>query len=452
MSEFPISEDTATIENLIKTESSLYRLGRDININISDSSVFEEEAKRIQEINESINQVSIKIFLKIFTAFKMNEEYKDLSQAAFSTFLDEFGILTKSLSYDDLFDMLEAEIDADPTINLFESMSKNKSSKENEKIIDDLLDGDTLNSLHFILKNFGSLEYKDNKMLLSLDIKDPTEISDSIFKEVISIDISNKRTFQNFMLKEHKKMRDEMKKFKGANSCTEFFNSDPNCEKVDITVKNALDYMKVADEYYDNLENFPELKSWFLQKYGDFRQWPLFKATIVSSPLLDGNNKCALFSLLYIKLKASGCFMIKNNSITKLSGCNYYDTSIQNQLMCSCGQRVNDNSKSPDCSSFNNDKNECLRPYCIGKCSSGLNICTSDTELLQCNNKSFDDPNFIYYTYLDFNPLSIIPVVSNLKIINSNNKKDSKFNFLFLGIILAILFLIGLILYFIIFF
>ena len=81
-----------------------------------------------------------------------------------------------------------------------------------------------------------------------------------------------------------------------------------------------------------------------------------------------------------------------------------------------------------------------------------LNICTSDTELLQCNNKSFDDPNFIYYTYLDFNPLSIMPVVSNLKVINSNNKKDGKFNFLFLGIILAILFLIGLILYFIIFF
>ena len=97
--------------------------------------------------------------------------------------------------------------------------------------------------------------------------------------------------------------------------------------------------------------------------------------------------------------------------------------------MCSCGQRVNDNSKSPDCSSFNNDKNECLRPYCIGKCSSDLNICISDTELLQCNNKSFDDPNFIYYTYLDFNPLSIMPVVSNLKVINSNNKKDSKFNF-----------------------
>jgi hypothetical protein len=139
--------------------------------------------------------------------------------------------------------------------------------------------------------------------------------------------------------------------------------------------------------------------------------------------------------------------MLKNNNITKLSGCNFYDTSIENQLMCSCGKLVSDNSKPPDCSKFNNDKDECLKPYCIGKCSSDLNICLSDQELLQCNNKNIDDPNFIYYMYLDFNPLSIMPIISNLKINNSNNRY--KFNFLLLGLFLGILFLFGLILYFI---
>jgi hypothetical protein len=132
MSEIPIIEDTATIENLIKTESALFRLSRNININISESKVFEEEEEKIKEINESINKVSINIFLKIFTAFKMNEEYKDLSQSTFSSFLDKFGILTTNMTYDDLFEMLDSEINADPTLDLFESISKNsKSSKKN---------------------------------------------------------------------------------------------------------------------------------------------------------------------------------------------------------------------------------------------------------------------------------------------------------------------------------
>lgn len=138
--------------------------------------------------------------------------------------------------------------------------------------------------------------------------------------------------------------------------------------------------------------------------------------------------------------KTNGCFLVTNSGAQRLDGCSdYYGSSIENQLKCSCGN-IGTSLTKPTC-----EKEECFKPYCIGgdNCDKSLSKCSND-QLYQCTG-NIGDPNFTYYTYKNNSILSLYSNLLTLQNIFSPDDKSEKSNILlYLFIfILVILFIAG---------
>jgi len=140
--------------------------------------------------------------------------------------------------------------------------------------------------------------------------------------------------------------------------------------------------------------------------------------------------------------KTNGCFLVTNSGVQRLDGCSdYYGSSIENQLKCSCGKINNSNTLvKPTC-----DTDECFKPYCLGNdnCDKSLSKCSND-QLYQCTG-NIGDSNFTYYTYKNNSILSLYSNLLTLQNIFSPDNKSKKSNillYLFIFII-VILFIMG---------
>jgi hypothetical protein len=141
--------------------------------------------------------------------------------------------------------------------------------------------------------------------------------------------------------------------------------------------------------------------------------------------------------------KINGCFLVTNSGFKRLDACSdYYGSSIENQLKCSCGKiSYTDTLVKPTC----DDEEECFKPYCIGgdNCDNKLSKCSNDN-LYQCTG-NIGDPNFTYYTYKNNSILSLYSNLLTLQNIFSSDNKSNKSNillYLFIFIII-ILFIMG---------
>lgn len=147
--------------------------------------------------------------------------------------------------------------------------------------------------------------------------------------------------------------------------------------------------------------------------------------------------------------QVSGCFMIKHDGVTRLDGCSdWYGTSVENQLNCSCGTSTNDTMIKSNCDT----PEECLKPYCIGndKCTNSSPKC-SDEQLYQCAGDSIADPNYVRYMYLDNNIFSLYSDILNIQDAANKNNTDNnggKNILLYVIIFLVVIFVIAIIIFF----
>lgn len=156
---------------------------------------------------------------------------------------------------------------------------------------------------------------------------------------------------------------------------------------------------------------------------------------------LDNNiNNFKLLALRNLQKKINGCYIMRGTDINKIGGdCidNYYSL---NKIDCSCGIK-SDTITEDMCKT----EDECSKPYCIGNSKCKKIDCPKPSETLpQCNNKSIDDPNFVYYIYNndDFfttNYYALDFIKNNSENNSNNNKNILKYIFLFVIILIIII-------------
>lgn len=126
----------------------------------------------------------------------------------------------------------------------------------------------------------------------------------------------------------------------------------------------------------------------------------------------------------------SGCYLIRNDGMTRLDGCsNLYTNSREN---CSCGI-INVKMMESNC----DNSDECLKPYCIGNSKCNTSTKCSSEKLYQCAGNNISDPNYISYMYIDNSMFSLF---NNLVEFYDKNKQDdtSKINILLYVIIFVV--------------
>jgi hypothetical protein len=159
-----------------------------------------------------------------------------------------------------------------------------------------------------------------------------------------------------------------------------------------------------------------------------------------SAPVNTISDNFKVVLMWWYYKQTNGCFLVTNSDVQRLDGCSdYYGSSFENQLKCSCGKINNSNTLvKPTC-----ETDECFKPYCLGNCDKSLTKCSND-QLYQCTG-NIGDSNFIYYTYKNNSILSIYSNLLTLQNIFRPDDKSTKSNillYLFIFIII-ILFIMG---------
>ena len=149
----------------------------------------------------------------------------------------------------------------------------------------------------------------------------------------------------------------------------------------------------------------------------------------------------------------SGCYMADNSGIYLLNNCsNYYNTD-DNKKNCACG-KLSDILEKSKCDT----PDECLKPYCIGKCqaSDSKQQCSNNSkELYRCTEKSIDDPNFVKYFYYNNFFMSILPYYGTVSenyrnLLSEKNKipyKSNVYKYIIFGILVLIILCLMMFLY-----
>ena len=208
-------------------------------------------------------------------------------------------------------------------------------------------------------------------------------------------------------------------------------------------VKNIYEYRRIVNY------KFPDLETFTLEYYDNTFSYLINENVIaivtyfmilIERDLISPTLAMAAYSSLL-----SGCYIFRDNKFTKLENCNNYYQTPENMLKCKCSG-IN---YSTDCT--NNTGDDCSTPYCLGKsCKNSINndqCKINGQNVPQCTNTNIGDPNYVYYTYLDYKPLTFIPIANfiNKKFYNkylaTKGKKNNflKYFLIFLSIILIIL-------------
>jgi hypothetical protein len=149
--------------------------------------------------------------------------------------------------------------------------------------------------------------------------------------------------------------------------------------------------------------------------------------------------------------ETTGCYMADNSGIYLLNNCsNYYNTG-NNKKNCACSEELSDSLEKSKCDT----PDECLKPYCIGKCqgSDSKQQCTTNKnkELYKCTKTNMDDPNFVKYFYYDNFFIGIVPYYGKVSenyrnLLSEKNVKSPKSNiYKYIVIVILILLILGLI-------
>ena len=227
----------------------------------------------------------------------------------------------------------------------------------------------------------------------------------------------------------------------------DFFPKTPinNVDAFIIAIKNIYGY-KHAVNY-----KFPSLEKFILEYYDNTFSYLINENVIaivtyfmilIERDLISPTLAMAAYSSLL-----SGCYIFRDNKFTKLENCNNYYQTPENMLKCKCGS-IN---SSTDCT--NNTGDDCTTPYCLGKsCKNSINndqCKINNQNIPQCTNTNTNigDPKYVYYTYLDYKPLTFIPIANYInkkfynKYLATKGKKNNflKYFLIFLSIILIIL-------------
>jgi hypothetical protein len=174
-------------------------------------------------------------------------------------------------------------------------------------------------------------------------------------------------------------------------------------------------------------------------------------ATVTYFMILIENGLSPTIAMITYSKILSGCYMITSDKRTKLENCNNYYQNPDNMLKCGCGNIDTDTISIPDCTDLSGD--ECSKPYCLGKsCKNSINNkqCTINGENVpKCTNANIGDKNYIYYSYLNYQPLTFIPIAKliNKKFYNKylsqkNNNNYIKYFLIFVSIIFIIFLII----------
>jgi hypothetical protein len=193
------------------------------------------------------------------------------------------------------------------------------------------------------------------------------------------------------------------------------------------------------------IEKCPNLNKWFQINLQD----SIIPVQIIVLIILMINGLPSELAILLYMNKFSGCYMINGSTITKLEDCsNFYNQSFENQLLCTCGVKIKEQT-TLDCDKDCQGSNANL-PYCIGNCNNDKNKCktTNNMQIGKCTDTSIDSENFVYYTYRDYSPISLISnsIIVRTKIFeyykdNINTNKNNTFRNIILIVILLILFI-----------
>jgi hypothetical protein len=166
------------------------------------------------------------------------------------------------------------------------------------------------------------------------------------------------------------------------------------------------------------------------------------------------NGEDLFYAILYdwYMEATAGCYMADNSGIYLLNNCsNYYNTD-DNKKNCVCGE-LSDTLEKSKCDT----PDECLKPYCLGKCqgSDSKKQCSNNKnrELYKCTNKgSIADPNFVKYFYYNNFFMSILPYYGtvsenyrNLLLEKNQTPKSDIYKYIIVGILVIII--LGLIIF-----
>lgn len=168
------------------------------------------------------------------------------------------------------------------------------------------------------------------------------------------------------------------------------------------------------------------------------------------------NGEDLFYAILYdwYISATTGCYMADNSGIYLLNNCSNYYNSDDNKKNCSCGE-LSDNLEKSKCDT----PDECLKPYCIGKCqgSDSKQQCSNNKnrELYKCTNKgSIADPNFVKYFYYNNFFISILPYYgtvrenyTNLLFEKNSTPKSNIYKYIIIGVLILII-LVVIFLYF----
>jgi hypothetical protein len=196
---------------------------------------------------------------------------------------------------------------------------------------------------------------------------------------------------------------------KDLKTAGDFFPKTPinNVNAFIKAVKTIYDYKRIINK-------FPSLEKFIVEYYDNTFSYLINENVIaivtyfmilIERDLISPTLAMATYSSIL-----SGCYIFRDNKFTKLENCNNYYQTPENMLKCKCGG-IN---YSTDCT--NNTGDDCSTPYCLGKsCKNYINndqCKINGQNVPQCTNTNIGDPNYVYYTYLDYKPLTFIPIAN----------------------------------------
>jgi hypothetical protein len=235
------------------------------------------------------------------------------------------------------------------------------------------------------------------------------------------------------------------------NTSTTFADAMRNMNEFTLALKSDPDFRNIVQNMVNEAKSASKKEKFTLEYYND-NSINLLNPDVISTVtyfmiLIENGLSPTIAMITYSKL-LSGCYIFTSDKSTKLENCNYYQNP-ENIFKCSCGNIDTDTISIPDCTNLSAD--ECDKPYCLGKtCTNKISTdqCTIDGKNIpKCTKSNIDDKNYVYYTYLNYQPLTFIPIAKliNKKFYNkylaTKGKKNNflKYFLIFLSIILIIL-------------
>jgi hypothetical protein len=275
------------------------------------------------------------------------------------------------------------------------------------------------------------LKFADSQLQGQINLRNSNNIKESMIN--IATDGNPRNLYENM-----DKVSETLRKSKILKTTVENEENEENIgEKTPIYLRNAI-FAAIAVAVVCALLINNESEKQNNIKKRNSKQRNLSNTTNIPDDL-----KVAL--MLWYYNQVNGCYLIKNNGITRLDGCSDFYGNIDNQINCSCGEST-ENMSSPKC----DNQDECLKPYCLGNpnCSGDKSIKCSNEILYQCTGNSVDDPNFTSYMYIDNSIFSLYSNFLNFQdIIKKDEDKNKNNILLYVIIFVVVIFIISFVIF-----